>query len=55
MLPYLVGPTALKKRQSWITKKRNSRLQCNSASANQNVPRQNQRKLLMNLFQKRQR
>ena len=26
VLPYLVGPIGLKKRQSWITKKRNSRL-----------------------------
>ena len=26
LLPYLVGPTALEKRQSWITKKRKSHL-----------------------------
>ena len=55
MLPYLVGPTALEKRQSWITKKWNSRLHCNSASANQKSPLQKQRKLIMNLLEKRKR
>ena len=45
VLLYLVGPNELEKRQSWITKKRNSHLYCNSASANQNSPRQKQRKL----------
>ena len=52
MLPYLVGPSTLEKRQSPITKKRNSR---HSRSANQNSPRKQQRKLSLNLFQKRQR
>ena len=55
VLPYLVGPTALEKRQSWITKKRNSHLECNSASSNQNSPRQKQRKLIMILLEKRKR
>ena len=52
LLPYLVGPTALEKRQNWFNKKRNSRLYCNSASGNQNSPRQKQRKLIMNLLKK---
>ena len=54
MLPYFVGPTALEKKHSPITKKRNSRLQSDRISGNQNSPRQKQRKLILNLFQKRQ-
>ena len=51
----LFGQTALEKRQSRITKKGNSRLQCDSTSAIQNSPREKQTKLILNLFQKRQR
>ena len=52
----LLGWTyCLKKRQRPITKKGNSRLYCNSASPDQNSPRQKQRKLTMSLFRKKQR
>ena len=55
VLPYLVGPTALQKKTNLITKKRISRLLCDSTSANQDSTRRKQRKLILNLFQKKQR